>query len=91
MDLIEHGNLVSPEVKVPLMLGGLTTVYGKKHLPNIFRLFGVKKAKDFLREDKYRLLSDFYHDLQIKVLTDHDYRWSIGKETHKIKFHWVKK
>ena len=50
------------------MLEGLKTVYGKKYLPKLFKSFDVKRAKDFFREDKYRLLSDFYHDIQLKCI-----------------------
>lgn len=91
MDLIENGNLVSPEVKVPLMLRGLKTLYGKKYLPILLKSFDVKKISDFFQEDKFYLLSDFYHDIQMRALTDHEYRESIGKNVHRVKLHWGKK
>lgn len=90
MDLIEYGNLVSPEVKVPLMLRGLQTLYGRKYLPNVLKSFDVKKVSDFFQEDKFHLLSEFYHDIQMKALTDHEYRESIGKNMHRVKLDWVK-
>jgi hypothetical protein len=93
MDLIEHGNLVSPEAKVPLMIRGLETLYGRKYLPNILKSFDVKKVSDFFQEDKFYLLSDFYHDIQLRSLTDHEYRESIGRDVHRIcdvKLPWEK-
>lgn len=93
MDLIEHGNLVSPEVKVPFMLKGLQTLYGKKYLPKLLKSFNVRRIEDFFHEEKYYLLSDFYHDIQLKALTDHEYRECLGKNSHRscdIKLPWEK-
>lgn len=90
MYLIDNGNLISPEVNVQLMLRGLKTIYGKKYLPTLLKSFGVKQIKEFFHEDKYHLLSDFYRDIQVRVLTDHEYRESIGKCKHRVKLRWVK-
>lgn len=91
MDLIDNGNLVSPEVKVPQMLQGLKTLYGKKYLSKLLRSFDVRKVEDFFRKDKFYQLSDFYHDAQNRVISDPEYRESIGKDIHRVKLFWVEK
>jgi|HubBroStandDraft_2_1064218.scaffolds.fasta_scaffold270033_2 hypothetical protein len=91
MDLIENGNLVSPEVKVPQMLQGLKTLYGKKCLSKILKSFDVRKIEDFFMAEKFYQLSDFYHDAQNRIISDPEYRESIGIEVHRVKLSWVKK
>lgn len=90
MDLIANGNLVSPEVQVPLMLGGLENLYGKKYLSKVLKSFNVKRIEDFFKEDKFYQLSEFYHDAQSRI-TDFEYRESKGIEFQPVKFRWVKK
>jgi hypothetical protein len=90
MDLIENGNLVSPEVKVPLMLQGLKNLYGKKYLSKILKSFDIKNIEEFFKEDKFYQLSDFYHEAQIRI-TDPEYRESQGIEVHRVKLFWMKK
>ncbi len=56
-----NGKLVSPEIEVPLIIKGLSTVYGNKVVHVLKKSFPIKGLHDFIKNDLlFDALVNFY-------------------------------